>query len=123
MTTQADFWSQIWTAAVQVASLLAKGTISAGAVTALSWFTCEWVLFPFRKTSEMTKRHITLAAGMAMVFLAHWTGRVDFGPGPKGWGAAMFFGFLGGGLAPMLHAKMKERFPELLNSATPGGRT
>lgn len=122
---EASLWNEVWTAAVEVAKVLAKGSLTAGVVTALAWLTCEWVLFPLRGTSELFKRQVTLLVGMAMVFLSHWSGIVDFGPGPRGWGAAVFFGFVGGGLAPALHARIKDRFPSVLNSAPqpqpPGG--
>lgn len=114
---EASVWNEIWSGAVEVAKVLAKGMLTAGVVTALSWTTMEWVLFPLRKMPEMAKRQATLLVGMLMVFLAHWAGLVDFGPGPRGWGAAVFFGFLGGGLAPMLHSRIRERFPVVLNSA------
>jgi hypothetical protein len=121
---EASVWNEIWSAAVTTAQVLAKGSLVSAVVTALSWMTCEWVLFPLRGTSELFKRQVTLLVGMLMVFLAHWSGLVDFGPGPRGWGAAVFFGFVGGGLAPALHARIKDRFPAVTNTgaaAAPSG--
>lgn len=113
--------TEIWTAAIEVAKVLAKGSLTAGTVTALAWFTCEWILFPLRTLSEAAKRQATLAVGMALVFLAHGTDLVSFGSGPKGWGIALFFGFVGGGLAPALHDQIKGRVPVLTKAGPANG--
>lgn len=119
-------WTEIWTAAVATVKLLGQGAITAGVVAALAWFTVEWVLpvavifgWGREKQSEPLKRGVAFLFGQFMVLLAHGAGVVNFGPGPKGWLAAWFFSFVGGGLAPALHDLIKARFPAVTNSPPP----
>lgn len=104
--------------AVEVITLLGKGVISAGVVTALTWLSLEWLLFPIKRIQslgEIPKRYLTLALGIGFLFLAHYSGVVNFGNGPRGWGAATFFGFVSGGLAPRFHDYIKAKVPVLTN--------
>ena len=124
---EASVWSEIWTAAVATAKLLAQGTITAGVVAALSWFTVEWILpvavlfgFGRDRQTEPVKRGMAFLFGQFMVLLAHGASVVDFGPGRQGWLAAWFFSFVGGGLAPALHGYIQQRFPTVTNPRSDG---
>jgi hypothetical protein len=125
---EASVWNEIWTAGVATAKLLAQGTITAAVVAALSWFTVEWILpvaalfgFGRERQTDPVKRGAAFLFGQFMVLLAHGASVVDFGAGRQGWLAAWFFSFVGGGLAPMLHSRIKQRFPAVTNTATPAG--
>jgi hypothetical protein len=123
--TETQLWSEIWTMAIEVAKVLGKGTLSAGLVTALSWFSTEWILptlffWAQDRLTEPVKRGVAFLAGWVMVMVAHGADIVNYGAGPKGWLAAGFFGFLGGGLAPALHGFIQQRFPTVTNPRVNG---
>ncbi len=124
---ESNLWSEIYEAGTQVLKLLAQGTLTAAAVAALSWLTVEWFLpigslvgWGRERQTEAFKRLMSFLFGQFMVLLAHGAGVVDFGAGPRGWLAAWFFSFVGGGLAPALHDLVKEHFPRVTNSTGDG---
>lgn len=107
--------------ALPVLSVFVKGVVAALVVGGLAQLTVEYVLAP-AAASGLTPNFVTpLSSGvprrLATLFLAQgavvachgldiWT----YGTGPKGYGAAVLFGFLSGGLAPAVHDQLKSQF-------------
>lgn len=115
-----SIWQAILTEAIPVITVFVKGLVAAVVVGSLAQITVEYLLAP-AAASDLTPGFVTpLSAGfprrLATLFLAQaavvachgldiWT----YGSGPKGWGAAAFFGFLAGGVAPGVHDKIRSR--------------
>lgn len=109
-------------AAFPVLTLIGKVTAIGAMTIVLSWFSVEHLfgMVPkLRKASPDVKRGLAILVGQGAVFTLHAAGTVDFGNGPQGWYMAGLSGLFGGGFAPWLHDKLKERFPDRTNSAPP----
>ena len=101
----------ITNAAIPVLTVLVKGIVAAIVVGGMAQLSVERLIAPFAASdktpawltplsSEAAKRTLMMVGSQAAVVAAHWSDVWTFGAGPKGWGAAVLFGFLGGGLTP-----------------------
>ena len=90
--------------------------VALGLITIPStWGIIEWV-FPKDSTAK-TNHAAAFIANVVAYFGLHACSIVDFGAGPKGYGAAILFGCLSGGLTPLFHDRfMKVWAPGLTKS-------
>jgi len=96
----------------ELLKLLGTGLSSAGVVMALVWGTVEWAL-PI--TNKHWKRFAALVLGIGAVMILQESHFVHFGITHEGTDehnrlAAVMFGVLAGGLAPVFHTQVIARF-------------
>lgn len=89
-----------------------KGLGSALVVAAIAWTAIRLVLQPVKNTG--LKWAVSIVFCVGMIAGAHGIDVITYGAGPQGWGKALFFGVLGGFLAPALHDKVIKRFVPFL---------
>jgi hypothetical protein len=104
--------------AVPAALNILKGLGSAVIVAAVAWTAIRLALQPIRNPG--LKWGISIVFCVGMIAAAHGIDVINYGTGPQGWWRAMFFGVLGGFLAPALHDQVIKRWLPFL--ATNGVR-
>ena len=96
---------------------IAKGLASALVVASLAWAAVRVVLQ--RVENPGLKWGVSIVFCIGMIGVGHGADVVTYGAGPQGWWKAMFFGVLGGFLAPALHDRVIKRFMPFLASNGP----
>lgn len=91
---------------------IAKGLASALVVASVAWTAIRIALQ--RVENPGLKWAVSIVFCVGMIAVAHGADVVTYGAGPQGWWKAMFFGVLGGFLAPALHDKVIKRFAPFL---------
>lgn len=113
-----EIWQAVLREIIPVVVIVAKGVAAAAVVGALAQLSVERLLAPVALNTpvlptswggEVGKRLAVLFAAQGAVVAAHGLDIYTFGSGPKGYGAALFFGFLGGAVTPAVHNAIKAR--------------
>lgn len=97
---------------LEILKILGTGLSTAGVVMALTWGTIEWTI-PIKR--PVLKRILALVFGVGAVLILQEAHFVHFGMTHEGIDehnrlAALMFGLLAGGLAPVFHAQIITRF-------------
>src|SRR5262245_50003120 len=113
---------QLWQAVMQdtlpVLAVLTKGVTAAVVVGGLADATVKYLLapvlasdsVPISPLTHVGERMAILVLSQGAVVAAHGLDIWTYGTGPKGYGAAVLFGFLGGGLAPKVREMAAAKF-------------